>query len=703
MLIVVAKPWSIRCRSAGESGAVLPLCIFFAFVLLLFGGLAIDSIIVGSSRAQHQHTAEYVALAALRAFGNPASGQELTQLSTARARAEEIAGINVFLSKGFQQNNSYSEDIGDSVPGATGRIQPGIWHTVPTYSAGVCQGASPCPCDTAGNWAGPCFEGLDFSNPADLVRPVNAFHAELWLKDGSPIRTLFAKLTGQASWSFSSKATATVKPTHGVFLVDLSKSSHSETHLPWERAGAGNPPFDKATEYALHMTNKSCPADESMPCNPVAPTTASSCSRPPAARTPTDCDFFGGWQAGETGDGFAGAIFNFDCPDLTPRVRTASFIRTRHAKLDYRCYEVGAYDDGGVAATGGSYLVDAYRGPIAGGAIYEGPEPLTTMLATVNYAADQLKKRQVPGDLLGLIGVDQSAKINLRTLDLSAPATTIFTEIDEISNPVIDGGTIGRLTKRNRDHFFFPRDRNGFNLIDGLAAAVEQLDAAVGSENAEAFVAVLTDGLVSCSTRGIESCSETDADHIKALIDASVDYINAELVPRNIKFHLLLNGDISGVSTLVRKGNAASTADRCMTENEVRQSGLSYVDFDPTHGGSSPFAALVKRPSSAFYPYPLKLYEGVAATGGIFGPFRPPCPTASAPPGKSCETGGIESLLDSKCSASTAGLGATIGAQPSLIDSYGRLSCDPRCRDFRTQGRAHIDRIFERNPYVLVQ
>lgn len=690
-------------ESASERGAVLPLCIFFSFVLLLMGGLAIDSIMFGSSRAQHQHTAEYVALAALRSYGNPASGQELTQLSAARTRAEEIAGVNIFLSKGFQQNGGYAEELGTSTGGATGKIQPGIWHTVPTFSSGVCQGASPCPCDTSGNWAGPCFEGLDFSVPGDLDRPVNAFHAELWLKDGSPVRTLFAKLTGQRSWTFSSRATATVKPTHGVFLVDLSNSVRSQTHIPWERGGASDGiNFARATEYALKIKNKSCPVDEGMPCNAVPPPAAPPCPLPAAARTPTDCQFVGGWQANEDQGGFTNAIFNFSCPDITPRVRGASFPRTRHAKLDYRCYEVPAYQDDGVSTPGGSYLVDAFRGTLSSGQVYDGAEPLTTMLSTVFYATTQLVQRQVPGDLLGMIGVDQSAKIDIRSFPLSAPLTTDFVDIQDVTNPAIDSDTLTRLTKRNRDHFFFPRERTGFNLVDGLQAAVQQLDSAVGSENAESFIAVITDGLVSCSTKDFESCSEIDAGHIQTLIDASVDYVQAELVPRNIKFHLLLNGDLVGVSSLVRKGNTSETADRCMTPTEMRQSGLSAVDYAVANGGSTPLRALLKQPITAFYPYPLKLHQAVVATGGVYGPMRPPCPTASAPSGTTCATGGIESLLDSKCAVATS-LGAPIGVQFPLVDAYGRLTCDPRCRDEREQGRAYVDEILGRNPYVLVQ
>ena len=689
-------------RSIGQAGAVLPLCVLVAFVLLLMGGLAIDTIMLGSSRAQHQHTAEYVALAALRSYGSPPSGQEIAQLSAARSRAQEIAGVNIFLSKRFQQNGSYAEDLGAGADGATGRIQPGIWHTTPTFVSGVCQGATPCPCDLSGNWSGPCFEGLDFANPADVARPVNAFHAELWLKDGSPVRTLFAKLTGQIAWSFSSRATATVKPTRGIFLVDLSKSSHSDTHIPWERGGVGYMSFDKATEYAYRLKNKSCAADEAMPCNTVSPIGSYFCSLPSVARTPTDCTFEGGWQAGATGDGFAGSIFNYDCPDIMPRVRLASFQRTRHAKLDYRCYGINSFDDDGTTVAGGNYLVDAFRGTLTGGVLYDGPEPLTTMLSTVNYAAAQLSARAVPGDLLGMIGVDQSGRIDLRTLPLSSPGSTEFSEIEEITNPSVDASTLARLTKRNTDHFFFPREVNGFNLVAGLEAAVEQLDATAGGANSESFIAVLTDGMVSCSTNSPSSCSEVDANHIQSLIDASIEFVQSQLVPRKIKFHLLLNGDIAKVSTLVRKGDTSETSERCMTETEVRQSGLSYVDYDVTHGGLTPYEALVKRPITAFYPYPLKLYQAVSATGGIYGPFRPPCLATLSPPGSTCSEGGIETLLDSEC-ANAVSLGQPITAPASLVDAHGRLACDPRCRDQRTQGRAYVDKILDRNPYVLVE
>lgn len=706
-----------------EDGAVLTILAIVAVVLLLAVGLGLDTMIFGSSKAQRRHTAEYVALAAIREFSQSTQTTAGGRLVDAKDRAQQIAGVNVFIGSAYHVGGLSTEQLGPlgSSPtftpdGPTGKITPGLWYAYPPWdpTTGLCSepnglsSVGDCPCDASAKWAGPCFRPLDFNNGTESSIEPNAFQAELWLRAGTKIWTLFSRLVGKDYFWLHSKATAAVVPTHHVMLLDLSRDSHNETHLPYERVGYKRPAYGNIgpSEYAYRLVSPSSCSANSYPCNAVAPpSTPVLCSSSTSPiYTTTDCQLRGG---------YADAIFNFWCltrPNFRDqRVTDASDaehlfyqVSTRHARNEYLCAPV-SYRENGVLKSE-NYIVDSFRGwtnedpDPTKKQYYDGPEPLTTMLEGVYEATQIVEGRLVRGDLIGMIGIDQSASIDIRTFAPSAPGTTTFVDLEDVTNPTIDAGGdwVTRLRKRNNQHMLFPRHNASLDLPEGLFRAREMLRTLPNSLSAERMVTYIGDGLTSCFGDPSDpdgQCGVDDDDYIKRSVDASVNFVEAAYRVDRIKFNLLLVGDIVGPHTVVRRGSSAGTSADCMTEDEALESNFDWVDQ------SSPttlYQALTKQPSvDVFFNYPHRLQRAAASTAGLFAAIRPPCN------GASCNATTNRTSLRTACTAAAAG--AVPSSVAGLTDSSGRLRCDIDCRTRREQIREAMRRIYFRNPYALVE
>ncbi len=682
-----------ECQSF-QNGAIVPIIALFIVVILIFGALAIDSTVVATSKSQQQHTTEYVALAALNAFGS-ASGNSLNKLYASRDRAAEIAGINIMLGDSLSGYSHQAVQLGpvistgqtaSSTDGANGKITPGVWHFFPPIDC--TNKPTPCPCNN-GRWAGPCFQELDFNDPNQTNTTPNAFRADLRLHPDSPLRTLFAKVIGQDYIPLQSTATAAIVPHHGVLLVDLSRSSTMETHHPYERYGR-----DNSTEYAFKLTNTvGCNSytDHTNPCTPRPPPYlcrdintntyvpyASAINWPP-----TICDFVGG-----SPPGLYTALYNYYCslPPLPPRRGTLTQ-PTRHFKDDYGCYIVSYHDENG-SPRSDHYLIDKYRCQETDSSssafcpnYHDGPEPLNTMLHGVNYALQLIAARQVPGDLIGAIGFDQSAKIPERRFNLVPPTDPSFTTLQRITD--IDNQTDSTLEERIQNHFFFPRVDASSNYPEALKEALEMLKNAPASESAENFVAILSDGLTFCKSSG--ECEVSEAGFQESF-NESHDLILNEYVPNKIRLHFLMKGSISSPHTLLLP--SANGDGSCMSEEEARLSNppVEFVDYSTI---SSPLADALIDSSLNFFA-PNKFYELVQATNGIWGPIRPCC-------GSSCPD--VSSQIASACAKATQQ--GPISLLPLVRN--GRLSCDSKGKDARTQIEDYVNQVISRNPYVLVE
>lgn len=702
-----------------EVGAVLLLVEIFALVFMIFAGLAIDSSLMTTSKAQQRHTAEYIALESLHTYltttTNPSDpSQPATwsdKLDAAQVRAEKIAGINIFVSTPFEENPGQASDLGTNiastnptsshpqVTGDNGRIIPGKWHFIEPQNLDCTVLPLVCPC-VGGQWSGPCFQealGQDLQDPTF----VNAFSVELHLHTNSPIRTLFARVQGPETYTIASTATATFVPRHGIFLIALSRSAHRTTHLPYETLTGGS--IANASESAFKLAQQPCP-------DPIPPS--------PNGCGPLNACHFEPGTSPTYNDSFYDTLWNkLPMQPTRPATEIPGDDPRRHYKDDYECFPVQYHE--GLAPTSPlkteSYLVDTFSNydPSLPAGPYDGPEPLNSMLDGVHYALSLFSDptRGVPGDRIGAIGFDKAADIPERIFGLSQPGDADFTALigtTDIAGQKPAGGTgLALRDVRYRDHVFLPRVEGGMNFPDALFAAQDMLLATPDAAAIENFVVMMSNGLTNCSkSRG---CGSAEEDYQQSFDDSQDILIGTNnyadnYKKNNIRFHFILFGneplnnkspgpgvDLPSVPPTAGLGPHtllySSSPDGCMKDDEARLKSNPFVQEDP----SQDFNAMLL--GQGLYFHPNNFYDSVKDTNGIWGPIRPCCTKNGA-----CAN--VEPDLDSECDNVTKG---ALVKGTAFTDADGRLFCDSGGRNNRDQVHYYIDQIMKRNPYVLVE
>lgn len=310
---------------------------------------------------------------------------------------------------------------------------------------------------------------------SDLSQTPNAVRVELKTSSTSPIQTLFARVQGQETISISSAATAVQLPRRGVFLVDLSRHSHNETHISYPVASSslpnpeygtfGHPRF--AGEYVYKPTNNCI-----TPWTTLCPNRLS-CNFNAGGTGASPTDLYTTIYNGRYRVGFSWVNYLID-----DRLGAIS-AKTTHYKSDYVCFNTNPYVDtlptaplttpttinypNPPADSGSSYLVDNYYGLTDTGETYDGAEPLNTMLVGINEAVKQFKENIVPSDEITVIGFDGSASIDIRTIGPLAinPLDPTFQELENLSDISLadpaNGNHSDYLNSRFEKHMFFPR------------------------------------------------------------------------------------------------------------------------------------------------------------------------------------------------------------------------------------------------------
>lgn len=735
-----------------ERGAVLIVLAFLAVGLITFVALGVDTGLISATRRDHTSLAPTVATTALNTFSR-STGTRSQRLDAARDRAQELAQFNVDIStttnflKDQGSGNTQDLGIGIGAAGATGYITAGIWHFVPTYTAphfdpstGECIGSQPCPCGQGGIWNGPCFEAIEDVDAS--AAPITAIYAEVRTRADKPMQTKFSGVDGgRTDFHFTASATVALRPMRTVTYVDLSRRSHSLTHLPYEMAGALPSSFSTA-EYAYRITNKACLNDTpssfpvadaidlkyvqgNLSCVPqAAPPATFDCNGTniPGVLGPTDCQFAGGWSVAGI-NGVFSAIYNY-CSNPHPIIRPAgnpvhnSWNTTIHSKSDYRCYNV-TYQEGSEPSKTESFLVDVYRGnkysKAAGQPVeYRGPEPLNTMLFAVEQSLEKYVERNVDRDMVAVYGIDQRVDVDIRSFPLMEASlnNSDFTDMQEVFVDRIDPAT---LNLRHGEHFFFPRDDALLNLPDAIRLGYTEIISQPDYPFTENQLIMIINGPSECWEHPVDGhvCG-TDQASIEASIDQTISLANQLLVPNNIKLHIIMVGGVVQPHSLARRGNTASSENQCMDENEARENNHDWVDYstntasynDARDKANADSNGDLQFGDSDRYFYANRLYEAVRATGGEWGIVRPPCdPSAVQLGGGSCADGALEDWLDSECaSLSNRGdrMGQRAGNSGNITDADGRLVCDPTCRSMREQITEIVDNIFDSQPYLAV-
>lgn len=214
-------------------------------------------------------------------------------------------------------------------------------------------------------------------------------------------------------------------------------------------------------------------------------------------------------------------------------------------------------------------------------------------------------------------------------------------------------------------------------------------------------------------------------------------------VDQRIAFHAVLFGQLAQPHTVLRKHS--SDPNRCMDEADARRSGNSYVwnDWDDYWIYNRSCYETLEDSSTGVCPYLQGTYEiyrhWVRPTGGFFVAVRPPCDMtkfsvaySTSMTNAQCRTGALNTRLDNICKTKGLWPGGPVRNEPRLVTAgivddlagknyYGpgqmdfnwvkdsdqeyrppRITCDTSCRTIEEQVKEFIRKIYDQNPYVLV-
>jgi len=775
-----------RCRATfqksdrphTEAGAVLILVALLASVLILMVGLAIDTAIIARSQTQQQHAAEYMALGSLKTFFKSTDPDIRNRLNEASDRAELIAQQNEFLGKNLLVQQS-QEAIGSNIDTEGtdhGLITPGKWYFKDgledfcnEHPDNQSAGARPCPCDSLDPtaWNTPCFRELDFTKTADRAIEPNAFEVILKTSADSPLRTLFARVAGNKTIALSSTATAVKIARRGVIMLDLSSSSHSETHIPYSTAAAlresgANHPFlgvsittQDAGEYVFIRQRADVSVNPSLGCNPAFnrnnPCYSSVNFQPFVNQS---CYFEEGYSS------VGGAQSDFDIYDTIYNLVITSFFGSNifekmftpvdrfgtpsashlHFQSDYACFENIEFQDtlpdGTTLPRGDSrypqplqVLVDTYTDDSDPNQIYDGPEPLTTMLDAVNEATRLFETNFLPGDELTVIGFDSSANIDIRKIGPIKAATItamqsnpILAELKTLSDISIANqqGNPLHHQLRIKDHLFIPRLDPHLNIPEALEVARDELLAS-GTDTAEYFVAVISDGVSTCYNDSDTNCLSDDGgstplekrycrncdasfNGFQNSLNAAETIIKEKYIPDNIKFHFIHIGSNTGPHSLLRVEEGADGTKTCMTDVSagLQNPPLGITDSTQAAGVTDEDSFKGVAYNQTFHA-PAKWSPLVRKTNGLWLPVSPPCELNG-----SGEPIDLSDQLEIACGNASGGNGSVVadlntnGGNP-ITDDKGRITCNPYGTTRREQIKERIAQIYNIDPYILVK
>ena len=692
------------CSASGEKGVVLIVLSLLLLVFAAFFALVIDSQRLFASQSKKRSTAELAALAAMERYRATFSTEGLTplenhkvKLRAAIERAEEVAGfqLNALVGQpGRRQVNasadevrdnsgltpSHTSDIGGTItPGRYFFAEPGIGCA--TYD----DRANECPCG-GGVFRGPCFR------PNRLIAgtvedDATAFRVDLHTVES--ITNIFGSVIGNKSIPLKARGTAALVPRHGVFSIDLSRSICAETHLDFFRLPAAE--RFKASECSFRLdeiAGSSCGATTANPC-----------------LNPGSCQFK------------ANAITSEIFYNRMEQTRPAGLQpRWKHYRDDYQCFTV---DEDGNGTREASYLVDTHQhqydnnGDGGQDGFYRGPEPLSTILSTLNSALGIIRLRAVAGDQIAILGFDQQV-LPQRILGPTRPGESLYADLVDIST--LNNPTIAQVEKRMKA-FFFPRfplaNTNVPEML--LTASFDVIDSMQTKSDGDAFVAMFSDGLSNCTNTepfqyyplwtweddsgktawswngGVTCINPPDPPgdpyraywyHVDSvsvgdmIIGGSTDpeWNNRgpfydSYVRKNIAFHLLLFG--ADVQPSIKFAKSRSNPDVCMDQADALRFGRnqSYVvengwwgwqgygtlgqpDWEPGNRdcyGSS---------GATYCPFLIDHWDYwfgyTMPTGGQFVPIMPACDTSTLPAAwdidnAACKAGALQERVDNVC------------------------------------------------------
>ena len=688
--IVSSSPQSsFHSNEAGVVLSLTPAIIVVAIIFIFFG--------IGASQFQRfislqDSAARLAGSAALRAvsIANAAGNNMSAALQSAANKAVEDAYSNSpnLFTVGL---DSINLSVFPQVNGTHGVVTAGTWHYIPPATCVAVPGT--CPCN-GGSWAGPCFEP---HNTVDAT--MNAVRVELKTRTGNPFTTGVSVILNALQLPMRTEAITAARAISAVSLLDLSRSSHNETHVPYDGDVANLGALGYAAESTFEMSSGACGASNANPCVRIPPPPI------PAPTTPlctANCQMVGPpFPENDPILNPYNVLWNSPCRPTPPATLiTYRFLVNKtggnamtdgrrpgtlfspqyHFQNDYQCFPATFTEASGTARSA-NYLVDTWQGATTLGS-YDGPEPYTTMLSAVSGGITALTERAWMGDRLGFIGFDKSATVVERTVTPSP--TSALTDLFEATD--ITNQSAAALLKRYTQFNLMIRPDGSTNLPSALMQAHQMLSSY--SDDFERIVVVVSDGIANCTAEGV--CGGTQADYDAAMTQAEA-IVQSLYIPAHIKLYWVHIGARSRPHNLLIKSSDTPTT--CMEQEEADNHAppMKFVDDATT----STFPSSILATTNDFYN-PLRFYNLIRLTRGKYFPIRQPCVSGSD----------ISSTLAAACAAATqtetapgSGIPVPVVVTP-YTDASGRLLCDPHGQTRRQQITEVMNLIFSTPNHV---
>lgn len=718
------KRFDTRGSESQESGIVLVMLALLIIPLIIFIALAIDTGRLSTSHSQLRYTTDLAALGALEAFivAEERAGTNLTfneLVEAARQRAQELATFSVLLANTEQTpvaENTPAREIEVNTMGPAGMIEPGSWWFEQPDGGCTAASASGCPCSASATWEGPCFQPV----AGGLTATANAFRVTLRTKETSPLRNIFGPATGllpntpaHEEVPITVTSIASLIPRHAVFIVDLSGSTQEDTHISSQlidpfatmtQAEQDDMFNDRPSEmrYRLRQTSATCGAAGMSQCQCTAGSRTNPC--------PNDnCSVWG----------LPHLLMYQNAANV--RVGTSVYPSTAHSKDDYECFILN--NERGTE----HYLVDTERRNTTDRGMFQGAEPLNSILASINVAMDVLVERSVPGDSIAVVGFDQGAEISSRIIGPTNPQdTTTFNRLRRLTD-VDNTSTV----QERIEAAFFPLVPSDTDVPEALLTAAGLLEDQALSETADNFVVLFSDGLTNCRHTPAfqlsggevipgttEECERDAADNDErfAILQDSLRETSCILsgidcpagTPpelesferEDITFHMIMVGDSVAPNTVLAQ-NASGNG--CLTDTEVRAAGGAFAA-----GEIGTSATYANRSRNAPYLYPNNMFftRGVQPTGGFWLPLRRPCNFPGITTAECRNDGDGVTYLNQLCTNGVGPGGIENTANMIASNSSGtnfHLVCDARCRSIRQQAEDFVRQIYAQSPFMLVE
>ena len=726
-------------------GAVLLLMA--GLVVMLFGlmALVIDAGIGLTTKHQLTRTAESAALAAMSQYLNQLGDGIPNAAEAARARATQLANINVSLGQPFMQNPSKPggfNSIGQTQTDKAGTIHFGIWHfdgnmcACPDGHAGCEDSQRICTCGEP-----PCFE--EFSAAENTRRKANAIKVGIRTPDNNLLKSIFAGAMGSTPKIISAEGFASMVPYNFIVLVDLSRSAYrSNYYWAWNPSCIGSPnSFISCPEVSGEPPNcNNCQpgnwancsiCDGSSTCNDLScPGTCTSDHLCPEMRFGPGAEFAfeltdsAGLAEGATPDGSS-----LQAADFMPFGRRSGDYRTWSGMIDvtipanqpgifpvsqsgfdnidwhyrdqYRYHQMQLTpmtDDWDAGAPAIHHMLIDYAAPPASSSFSAEPQPLTDIISAIHYTIEQLSLRAVPDDRLAIYGFDEDLHLERSIHPLQSVEMTEGSPLKDFFSATAAPPNIANWL----DKGLIPIVANS----DVKRALDRALDTIVQSNTqavARNVVLLITDGQGNCSSRMSNGFyCRNDPVHMQDFLDdiSQPEFTEGFVSARTSVSVALVGNSVGPHRLLVRSLDGR----RCFDELDAQDyPGTNFVDS--ASGGAS-------FPGTDSMPFRLsnELYAKlVAPTRGLWIPVMPQYCSADG----NSHPGFSDSLSEICANATNVAGGAPIPlaclpnenggcSNIDITDAAGRLKCDPYAGTVADQMRRAIDKLIQ-SPYMVVQ